>query len=129
MPREHKARGFSLTECMVYSCIMMLVSVFAMDFFCQQHQQLTHFMKDGNELMSLYAAHRLFMQDIQQASADASNWFIEHDQIICKQEAQAVGWLWQNNSLYRIVGEYDFANRYWLKKSTALVNAHIQSFD
>ena len=121
--------GFSLTECMVYCCIMMFLSFFATEFFAKNYLQLASYTKRSNKLMSLYAAQDLWHHDIQQASDTITDWVQKPNELICKTIEADIGWHFHDNKLYRITGDYDFRHEHWNKKSKALVSNHVEHFN
>lgn len=123
-----KRVGFSLVECMVYVCIMMLLSFFATEFFARNYLQLNSYIKKNNSLMSLYAAQDALSNDLALADDDEMYWIQKTNELICKTIQSDVGWHVHNKTLYRVSGEYDFNRQQWNKKNKALIAPHVTAF-
>lgn len=121
--------GFSLVECMIYSCIMMCLSFFANEFFSQNYVHLVSYIKKNNELICVYAAHDALHNDIMHASDQKHNWVQKAHELICKTLEADVAWRLQGTTLYRTSGEYDYVRNQWNKKNSTLIAQHIDTFD
>lgn len=120
-------KGFSLIECTIYACILMILSAITFTFIAR----VTTAIGNSNARMQkgvwLDAAHDLLRFDLQQGSALLHDWHQVQGLIIGKGAQECYGWILKGENLYRMKGSYDFNAQRWLNKSESLVARFIQT--
>jgi hypothetical protein len=123
-----KNHGFSLIECAIYCCILMIMSVITFTFIARTLTTIGQSNEQIQKALWLEAAHDLLRVDIQEASCDIGDWRIDGQQFICKGVQEWYGWRLKGESLYRIKGIYSNAMDQWSHKSESLVARQVQLF-
>ncbi len=123
------AKGFSLIECIIYCAITSFLSVMLFIFFSRTIAGVRLFSAHQQEIVAQWAVQRILRADIQMASNHPEQWQVSASSLICKVGNECIGWKMQNGNLYRTIGSYNFLNRRWGKKSTALVANNVTHFE
>lgn len=123
----HK-KGFSLIECSVYCCILMILSMMAFEFLARVNSTIHLKNNEIHKALGIHAAHDLLRSDIQQAGALYADWHVGDKSIICKGAQEWYGWLLKGESLYRIKGVYNVNQQQWITKAESLVARFVKVF-
>jgi len=112
------AQGASLLECTVY----LLIAVLATNLCCISLHTGYRFLLDhtrrARELAALHAAADLWARDLRYAWPEAGAWYVTQSaELIWQQEKQAISWLYEKDTLWRVTGRYDAARGSWSKRA------------
>jgi type II secretory pathway component PulJ len=114
-------KGFILLEWVVYSMILSLLALFAMDWVCLHQRHRAHLSKKSSTLVALCAAHDLMVRDLRVMASVNDLKKFGPEEYIWHMGAQDVGWRVQGGMLCRTQGAFNTAQEVWHGASTALV--------
>ena len=122
-------KAFSLFECLIYIVILGILSILIFRFFVACDQQCKWWLRQGQELMVLYATSDLLAHDIKKANCDIGQWYCgSSDTMIMKCCTETIEWFLRKGNLYRTTGSYDYAQQNWLQKRQNIVAAQVKNF-
>ena len=122
-------KAFSLLECLIYIVILGILSILIFRFFVACDQQCKWWARQGQELMVLYATSDLLAHDIKKANSNVTQWnCVSSDKMILQCSNETIEWFLHKSNLYRIKGNYDYAQQNWLQKRQSLVAAQVKNF-
>lgn len=123
-----KNSGMTLIELIVYLALFTFIAMASISFITRFWQTSMQYQKRQVSLINLMAAHDLLCNDIRHAPRNKTAWKMRHatELIWQRQDGIDIGWLYENEALFRSEGLYNEKEGIWHKRTKNLVAPALQ---
>lgn len=116
----NKCAGFSIIECLIYCFLLCLLGVMVFDWVGASQVSLIKIQHAYRNTLEVCCALDAFARDAMSAPSEKRMWKkISESQLIWQSPEGAVGWIFENGSLYRITGTY---SKQWIQSRKNLIS-------
>lgn len=115
-----KHKGFSLIELMVYLSLFLFLMYHCVPWSIATVVRYNTYHTQAQGIIDCCALHDLFIKDVFDSSSEKQKWIIlSVNRVVWqKNDTTYVGWVFENNTLYRIAGLFNPTTVQWQKKHT-----------
>lgn len=107
-------KGFSLIELMIYLMLLCMLSLFVSRFCINWYRTFFTELVAARHMQQAVTALTLMQHDLEMAPAQQHEWYVmEPNLLIVNTQNYTLGWLVQDGTLYRAVGNYNSKTNSW----------------